>query len=479
MIIKRLLLVFLFFFSSTFSSLHAQLGSCHSVTQQQLTSLENLPVHQWTLDNGLRVVFLHSQLAPTVAVRMVYDVAARDEKKGQSGYAHLFEHLMFKGSKSVPDGGHFHAIQSIGGRANATTDYDRTDYWNLVSEAHLERALWLEAERLSNLTFTQEKLDNQIQAVLEEKKLRLDNIPYFRVVSEFMVEQWRGTPYDHLIIGTEEELVSATLKDVQTFYQTHYAPNNAVLAVVGNYSLDKVQSLINKHFGKLKPAQLPKKPTNWEVSRQTIDAKLHDPLAPFPLYGIAWHTIGHSHPDYYAVEIFSDILIKHKASRLKRLLKEEHALVFETIGLPLTFRDVGLANLAFVPRSFTTFKELQRIVRQQIDDIAVNGVTAQELCRAIKSRQLQAVQSLRTHLARAQAISDGWLFHDNPQHTIAAIRAYAQVDSQKLQQIAKKYFQQNWITIEVQSNWPIQWAKWTLEKLPRSWSETIEKWALQ
>ena len=385
----------LFIFLSSISTSHAQSSksikgsSCQKLPLDTIEPIKSLSVQQHRLVNGLRVLLHSSQTSDTITLRTTINVGGKDETPGQSGYAHLFEHMMFKGSKTVPDGAFTSSVQAVGGVTNATTDYDRTQYWQSMPASFLRRAIFLEADRMQNLLITEEKLKNQIEAVLEEKKLRLDNVPYAGVVSRFMVEQWRGTPYGHLLIGTDAEIKAATVASVSRFLDHYYVGNNATISIVGDVDPGKTLRLIKSYFEKWPSGRRNALKRFPPVKQKKIEASIHDPLAPFPGYGIAWHTVGKTHPDYLAVEILTDALLRHSASRLRYLLKEDKELVFELLGLPLTFEQVGLANLVAIPRTYASFNVIQQTVKEVIVDLKQNGLSADELCGVIKARQLE------------------------------------------------------------------------------------------
>ncbi len=463
--------------------------SCQLLTEKQLNAVSSSQIHFRQLENGLKVYILENHQLPIFTLRLVFNVGAGDEQPGEGGYAHLFEHMMFKGSKNVPDGGHFEAIRAIGGQLNASTDYDKTDYWTEAASIFLDRVLWLEAERLQSLMINETNLENQRQAVLEEKLLRIDNVPYFKTASEFMVSAWQGTDYDHLIIGTEKELNKATVQRVQNFFDRYYQPDNAVLVLVGDVdvesSINKIQSYFNFSNNSMKSiinvnstgraVHIPEHETKTSSSSLSGKSESHfDPLAPFPLYALGWHTPGKHNSDYFAVELLADILLNHDASRIKRQLKEEQELVFETIGFPLTFEQAGITAMGMVPHSYANFSQIQAVVKNEIEQIHRKGVSQEELCSAKKHRQLIILQKMSNNREMTQLIGDGVLFFNNPMQMIADLRAYQDVDNSKIQQVARQYFTDDWLALEIVPGPGMRFVKWLMEILPQSVSKRIE-----
>src|SRR3954447_22120201 len=225
------------------------------------------PIVQQTLDNGLRVISSPDHLAPSVAVNIWYDVGSRDEEEGRTGFAHLFEHVMFQGSAHVASGQHIALLQAAGAVVNATTWFDRTNYFETLPTGGLDLALWLEADRLGSLldALTQESLDNQREVVKEEKRQRYDNVPYGDVMERLIRLTFPADhPYGHTTIGSMDDLNAATLEDVQSFFRSHYLPSNAVLSIVGDVEPEVAFERAETYFGHLhggqKPAKAPAAP---------------------------------------------------------------------------------------------------------------------------------------------------------------------------------------------------------------------------
>ena len=216
------------------------------------------PIHTRSLPNGLRVVVSPDHSVPAVAVNLWYDVGSRNERPGERGWAHLFEHLMFSGSEHVASGEHLNALQAVGGIVNATTWFDRTNYFETVPTGALDLALWLEADRLASLQVTQHNLDNQRDVVMEEKRQRYDNVPYGDVMLHLVQLTFPADhPYGHPTIGSMDDLAAATLDDAKAFFATHYAPSNAVLTLVGDIDPTDGIARANSFFGGLAASSRP------------------------------------------------------------------------------------------------------------------------------------------------------------------------------------------------------------------------------
>src|SRR5215470_4187525 len=219
------------------------------------------------LKNGLRVILSEDHSAPTYSISVVYNVGSRDEKKGRTGFAHLFEHMMFQGSESVGKGEHFVLIENNGGGMNGSTNTDRTEYHETLPANQLDLGLFLEADRMKSLAITQANLDNQRETVKEERRQRYDNQPYGLTFDTLFETAYDNYSYKHSTIGSMEDLNAATLKDVSDFFKTYYAPNNAVLTLVGDFKTPEVLQKVEKYFGSI-PSQPPPRPPDLSEPKQ-------------------------------------------------------------------------------------------------------------------------------------------------------------------------------------------------------------------
>ena len=280
------------------------------------------------LENGLRVQLVEDHSAPVIALNVAYDVGSRNERKGLTGFAHLFEHMMFKGSQNVGDGEHFYQVFSNGGSMNGTTNADLTLYFETLPANQLELALFLEADRMRSLEITQEKLDNQRHAVQEERRLRIDNQPYGRADERFSEVFYDNFAYKHSTIGSMEDLNAASIEDVAQFFRTYYAPNNAVLSLVGDFSKEEAVRLIRKYFEGV-PRQPEPAPIDLKEPPQRAERRetLTDPLARLAQVQVGYKTAPGSRPDQYALQVLSSVLQGGDSSRLYQSLSKEKELV--------------------------------------------------------------------------------------------------------------------------------------------------------
>src|SRR5687768_7916164 len=265
-------------------------------------SIAPLQIEQYTVENGLRVVLNRDNTVPVVAIAVYYDVGSRNEREGRTGFAHLFEHMMFQGSENVRKAEHFQYIMKAGGTMNGTTSSERTNYYETLPANQLPLALWLESDRMRSLKVTQENLDNQRQAVQEEKRLRYDNQPYVNGFLRLFEMSFKNPANAHSTIGSMEDLDAATIEDVQEFFRIFYAPNNAVLTIAGDFDQHEARTLVDRYFGSI-PSQ--PKPQEVDVSEPTEVSQLsevfHDKLAPSAAFVLGWKIPARRTPKYYAL----------------------------------------------------------------------------------------------------------------------------------------------------------------------------------
>ncbi|MFY1687507.1 M16 family metallopeptidase [Plantactinospora sp. WMMB782] len=347
------------------------------------------PIETTRLDNGLRVVVSEDRSAPVVAVNLWYDVGSRHEPAGQTGFAHLFEHLMFEGSVNVAKTEHMQLVQGSGGSLNATTNPDRTNYFQTLPSEHLALALWLEADRMGGLVpaLTQETLDNQREVVKNERRQRYENVPYGDAWLRLLPLLYPpGHPYHHATIGSMADLNAADLATFQAFHTTYYAPNNAVLTVAGDASPDEVHALVERYFGRLVPqADIPPAPDGTVVPatgvpvREVVDADV-----PAPRVYLAHRTHPFGGPGYDAVTVLATLLGSGRGSRLYQRLADGARLAqpdsVGAFGVDLAYAPAPLIVTA-TARDGVTGEELEAGLAEVLDGLA-DGVTAAELDRA-------------------------------------------------------------------------------------------------
>jgi zinc protease len=397
-----------------------------------------VPIERHALDNGLRIVLSRDPRAPAVAVNLWYDVGSKHEKPGKTGFAHLFEHMMFQGSANVEKGQHFSRIQAAGGTLNATTWLDRTNYFETLPGHELELALWLEADRMRSLlpAMTQEKLDNQRDVVKNERRYAVDNQPYGdwdeRVQALVYPE---SHPYHHPTIGSMEDLSAASLDDVQEFFATYYAPNNAVLTIAGDFEPDAALAMVERQFGEI-PANpgLPPPPAVAVDAILGAEVRVTVPdQVPLPRIYQAFRVAPFGTDAFDACDVTADILGSGRASRLygslvrdQRLAQDVTVFVFPIVG--------GAAMFALwaTARPGVPIESLESALQVELDRLAGDGPTDADLERVRNLQASRTASALERIGERADRLSQYTCLFDEPERVNTEVVRYAAVDAARV-----------------------------------------------
>jgi predicted Zn-dependent peptidase len=404
--------------------------------------LSALPIERATLKNGLRVVLSPDRTIPTVGLAIYYDVGSRNEVRGRTGFAHLFEHMMFQGSKNVGKGEHFQLVLNRGGEMNGTTSADRTNYYETLPSNELELGLWLEADRMKSLAITQENFENQRQTVMEERRQRYDNQPYVRSwlrLSELAYGDY--FPYAHSTIGDMKDLENAPLTAVQEFFDSYYAPNNAVLALSGDFDAKEALALIEKYFADI-PAR-PRPPYEpGDLAPQTAERSesMLDELAQLPAFHIAYHIPPSNDPDHYPLDILAMALGDGDSARLyQELVKKKELLSSLHVGTD-SRRGPDLFSFWAVCAEGKDAKAARAAIYAELDDIAKKGLSARELEKAKNRLRSSFVFGLASNLDRASMLGTFELFYGNADLLKTELDRYLAVTASDVQRVAGKYF---------------------------------------
>ena len=421
---------------------------CVAVEAQML----NVPVETFTLKNGLRVVVHEDHSAPLVAVNLWYHVGSCREVKGRSGFAHLFEHMLFQGSQNVGDDQHFAIVQEAGGSANGSTNADRTNYFEMVPSNYLETALWLEADRMGFLlqSLDQAKLDNQRDVVKNERRQRYENAPYgmgFVRVGELLYPDTH--PYHWPTIGYMEDLSAASLDDVKGFFAQWYNPDNACLTVAGDVKPSEVKRLATRYFGDIPkgPARppLPKPTASLAADQRDI---LEDQVT-LPQIMMAWHTVPLWSKDDAALDLLADILGQGKASRLyERLIYHEQAA--QSVSAFQFSRELaGSFNLVVQAREGHTLSEMEREILEEISRIAKEGPTEREMQEAKNGLETGAVQAVETLGGKADRINSYMTFRGRPDLFNEELQIHKAVTAQDVRRVAETYLSRPRVVLSI------------------------------
>jgi zinc protease len=392
------------------------------------------------LKNGLRVIISEDHAAPVYSLVVQYNVGSRDERKGRTGFAHLFEHMMFKGSENVGQNEHPYLIFMNGGSMNGTTNKDRTMYYETLPANQLDLGLFLESDRMKSLGITRENLDNQRNAVQEERRSGVDNQPYgktFEAVEELAYENFA---YEHSVIGSMADLSAASVDDVAAFFKTYYAPNNAVIGIVGDVDTKTTLAKMEKYFGVIPQQPAPAavdmtEPPQKEERRLTLE----DGLARLPRIDMAYKIPPSASPDTDAIEVMATILSGGRSGRFYEAIVRQKQLSSGVSAFNGESRGPGLFRIIGTVVPGKTVVDLEAAIDGEIERLKTEPIAAWEIEKARTSARRAFVSSLGSSFSKAVELSQDALFYDQPDRINTQEERMARVTSADVQRVAREY----------------------------------------
>ncbi|MCC7449908.1 MAG: insulinase family protein [Anaerolineae bacterium] len=394
----------------------------------------------YTLSNGLKVILVQKKSAPTVAVNIWYQVGGAYDPRERSGFAHLFEHMMFEGSANVPKGAFDRLGAAVGGENNAYTSLEYTGYYHIVPAQQLPLALWLDADRLAALDVSQTALDNQRDVVIEEYRQRVSNTAYGTAFQLLGTKPYDYAPYQRPVIGSIEDLNRASMADVRAFHATYYVPNNATLVVAGDIDFDQARRLIDQFFGKIprqnQPPQLP--PYQPSSTYQGQQITVQDSQAKVPALLMAYPIPPRNHADYPALELLQRILGSGTSSRLSKTLVDTGLASSAEMYIEGN-RGPGLVQVGLFPNGTTPLAKLSQVYDDEVAKIVKDGVDPKELTKAINQMRSERISSLESVQGLAESIQDANFYFGDPQAVFGELDRFRKVTSGDLQRVATQY----------------------------------------
>lgn len=425
--------------SAPFASLLVMLLAVIAV-QAQTPRKVKVDFKETTLKNGLRVITVEDHSAPVVSISVNYNVGSRDERKGRTGFAHLFEHMMFQGSENIGKSEQMILVFNNGGVLNGTTNEDRTVYFEALPANQLDLALFLEADRMRSLAITKDNLDNQRNAVQEERRLGLDNQPYGKsgeIQQELLYDNFA---YKHSVIGSMEDLSAANVDDVAEFFKIYYAPNNAVLALVGDFNTKDALARIAKHFESIPrqpnpPAVDMTEPEQKSERRASVD----DVLARVPRVDLAFKAVAGNTADFYALQVLSAALQGGQSSRLYQKLVKEKELTTGVGGFMDEKRGLGALYIGANLRPGAKTDAVEAAVYEEIERLKKEPIADWELQKAKNTTRRAFVNNLQSSLSRAINLTQYAIYYNDPGLINARLDKVAAVTKDDVQRVANKY----------------------------------------
>jgi predicted Zn-dependent peptidase len=397
---------------------------------------------RYKLDNGLEVILHQDNSIPLVAVDVWYHVGAGDEVPGRSGFAHLFEHMLFQGSKHIGEDKHFEILKGLGSSPNGSTNFDRTNYFEVVPSHHLETALWIESDRMGYLLplVTEPSLKNQIDVVRNERRQSYDNEPYGKTrfaVSHLLHPE--GHPYRDLVIGKHEDLEAAELADVQGFYKKWYVPGNATLVIAGDFDSKTARELVQKWFGSFPKTSKPShRKLEMPVIKHARD-EVKDSLAKLRRVEYVWHTPAFFAPGDAELDILANALAASGTGRLYKILVHEKQLAQAVASFQASRQHSSYFTVSVTAKSGADLKEIERIMNEEIEKVRSEPITQREFDRAVVEQESGFVWGLESLLARAELLQKYNHYAGNPDFISADLDRYRKSSPAAIQKIAATF----------------------------------------
>jgi len=406
-----------------------------------------------TMPNGLEVILHEDHSTPIVVVNTWYHVGSGDEKPGHTGFAHLFEHIMFMGSENVPVGQFDKWLEAVGADNNGTTNTDRTNYYEVLPSNALPLALWLDADRMGRLlpVMDQAKLDLQRDVVKNERRERYDNTPYGRAGETIVAALFPAThPYHWATIGSMTDLSAASLDDVKDFFRTYYAPNNATLVIAGDFNRDSALTWVQRYFGSIpRGPQIPSRPVvpAFTVPRDTF-LVMEDRVTLPRLYE-TWHSVKLFHPDDAALDVLADVLAGDKNSRLYKRLVFDMQVAQDVNAFQSSGRLDGYFQIIVTPKPGQLPSRMLALVTEEVDKIARDGVTPRELARSLNSRRASFLDNLASVLGKANQLASYDYTAGTPDYVQQDLARYEKITSADVQRVAVNYLNKPKVVLTV------------------------------
>ena len=394
-----------------------------------------------TLPNGLKVVFLEDHSTPIVHAEIWYHVGSKNEKAGRTGFVHLFEHMMFKGSKNVEPEGHPSWISSVGGQSNAYTNEDATVFWQTFPAQYLPLVVWLEADRLASLRIDEATFKTEREVVKEERRMRVENQPYGRLNEIVYDQAFTVHPYKHPTIGSMQDLEAASIEDVRAFFRTFYVPANATLTLVGDFDTKEAQALVEQYFGRIPkaekpvPRDIPKEPPQTKERRVRLEENW-----PLPAVVVAHHITFDGDPDSYPLHIASKVLSDGQSSRIYRKLVYEKQIALAAFGGGNIIEDPNLFFAVAIVQPGKTTEEATNALITELDRLRKEPISAAELQQAKNQFARDYIFSRESNKDKAMQLGHAAVIHNDIKTADGEFDIFMGITAADVQRVAQKYF---------------------------------------
>jgi zinc protease len=400
----------------------------------------NIKFVEYDLPNGLHVILHQDTSVPIIATTVLYHVGSKDEKADRTGFAHFFEHLLFEGSENIGRGEFDKYLDNAGGTNNANTWYDRTFYYEIVPSNQLAMTLWLESERMLHAKVETKGIETQRQVVKEERRLRVDNQPYGRIIEETMKLAYQTHPYKSSVIGSMEHLDAAKDEDYKSFYKTFYVPNNATLSIAGDINIEETKKMISAYFADIpKGNPVPRTPLREPAQTQEVRGTAYDNIQ-LPAVIHAFKTPGINKADFYAVAMLFKLLSDGKSSRLYKNVKDKQQKALQVNCFPLSLEDDPSVSITYaIASQKTTPEELEAALEAEYEKIKTELVTEEEFAKLLNQIERDFVMQNDGVATIAENLANYHVYYGSANLINSEIDQYMKVTRQDIQRVAQKY----------------------------------------
>ena len=397
---------------------------------------------EYDMANGMHVILHEDHSVPLVAVTVNYHVGSKNENPERTGFAHFFEHLMFEGSDNIKRGEFFKYISNAGGDNNAYTTQDQTFYYEVLPSNQLELGLWLESERMMHAKVEDIGVNTQREVVKEEKRLRVDNQPYGRFISEIFVRAFNVHPYRWAPIGSMEHLNAAALSEFIDFYKTFYVPNNAVLTITGDINTANTKLLIDKYFKDIPKGtkEIPRPQSSMEpaLGKEVRDS-VFDEFIQLPAVIYAYRIPSMTSPDYYALQMMSSVLSGGASSRMNKELVDNQQKALQAFSFSYALEDAGLFITAAIVSAGVNVNEMDKLMQVEVDNIKNDLISESEFTKIRNQMETQSVSANEGVQGVATNLSNAYLFNKNTGLVNTELENYMKVTKDDIKRVANQY----------------------------------------
>lgn len=395
---------------------------------------------EYDLENGLHVILHRNTDAPVVSTYVLYHVGSKDERPDRTGFAHFFEHLMFEGSENIERGQIDKLISGAGGNLNASTSFDRTDYYINLPSNELELALWIESERLMHAVVDETGVETQREVVKEERRSRYDNQPYGSLMEKMAGAVFAGTPYAWTPIGSAQYIDEATIDEFRAFYKKWYVPNNAILAIAGDIDIASTKRLVEQYFDAIPKGPEPDRVAiEWDLGAEGTSQTVVEPMTPLPATVHIWRAPVLTHDDAEAMDLLITILATGKSSRMYRRLVDIERAAVNSAAFTWLQEKAGLVAAYAIGNRGITIEQLDALIEEEVRKLIDEGVSDRELQKALNQKEAEIASSLGTMSRRAQSLAYYHQWYGDASRVNTELESYLKVTKEDLKRVAKTY----------------------------------------